>query len=84
VAAKKEADPACAGIGDRRPVADEEATADDGRPGASAAVGDRRAEDAQSQHIRRRADYDPEVHHRAGKKADELFREIVRRAARKE
>jgi hypothetical protein len=29
-------------------------------------------------------DYDPEAHRRAGEKADELFREIVRRAARKE
>jgi hypothetical protein len=26
-------------------------------------------------------DYDPEAHRRAGEKADELFREIVRRAA---
>ena len=26
-------------------------------------------------------DYDPEEHRRAGEKADELFREIVRRAA---
>ncbi len=29
-------------------------------------------------------DYDPEAHRRAGDKADELFRKIVRRAARKE
>jgi hypothetical protein len=29
-------------------------------------------------------DYDPEAHHRAGEKADELFRTIVRRAAGKE
>jgi hypothetical protein len=28
-----------------------------------------------------RDDYDPEAHRRAGEKADELFREIVRRAA---
>jgi hypothetical protein len=27
-------------------------------------------------------DYDPEAHRRAGEKADELFREIVRRAAK--
>jgi len=29
-------------------------------------------------------DYDPEAHRRPGEKADELFREIMRRAARKE
>jgi hypothetical protein len=29
-------------------------------------------------------DYDPEAHHRAGEKADELFREIVRRAAKRD
>ena len=29
-------------------------------------------------------DHDPEAHHRAGEKADELFREIVRRAAKRE
>ena len=29
-------------------------------------------------------DFDPEAPRRAGEKADELFREIVRRAARKE
>jgi hypothetical protein len=28
-------------------------------------------------------DYDPEAHRRAGEKADELFREIVRRAAKR-
>ena len=28
-------------------------------------------------------DYDREAHHRAGEKADELFREIVRRVAAK-
>ena len=29
-------------------------------------------------------DYDPEAHRRAGEKADELFREIVRRAAKRD
>jgi hypothetical protein len=57
---QKEADPACAAVGNRYPRADEEA----------AAIFERIGDDGH-----------PEAHHRAGEKADELFREIVRRVA---
>jgi len=67
------------GIGDRHPGADEEAPADSGRTGAAA-----RSAIVEPKRKPLIDDYDPEAHRRAGEKADELFREIVRRAAKRD
>jgi hypothetical protein len=54
-------------------------TADQEQPQQSAIVDPKKPRNTMLAHLI--DDYDPEAHRRAGEKADELFREIVRRAA---